>query len=156
MKKNATYSHRHPHNCCMSKACEGMTRREFMSGVSIAAGGLAMSSLGWASLGFSDEMNLKPAPPVPLKVQPVLTCTLPKRKKKTSWRAWGGFHTQKDITDEKQRIGRELKKILSESEFPLKILPLVTLNSTEQAAKVAQGGHDVLLLYAANSWVNVM
>lgn len=156
MKKNSIHSHGHQHNCCMSKASEEMTRREFMGGVSIAAGGLALSSLGRTSLGFSEKMNLKPAPPLPLRVQPVLTYAIPKRKEKTSWRAWGGFHTQQDIADEKQRVGHELKKIQAESEFPLKILPLVSVNRIEQAAQVAQGSHDVLLLYAAGSWVNVL
>jgi hypothetical protein len=97
------------------------------------------------------EMDYQPVPPVPLRVQPVLAVGLPKRKKQTSWRPWGGFHTEKDIAEEKQRIAAELKKLTSKSEFALEFLPLVTLNTIDQAAKLAKGDHDVLLMYAANS-----
>jgi hypothetical protein len=140
----------------MSKECSAMTRREFMAGVGVAAGGLAMTSLGAAALGAAGEADHQPTPPVPLKVQPVLTCKLHRRRKQTSWRPWGGFHTEKDIAEEKQRIARELEKISSQAEFALEFLPLVTLNSQDEAAKLAKGGHDVLLLYAANCGLKIL
>jgi len=133
-----------------------MTRREFMAGAGVAAGGLAMSSLGAAGFSFAGEADYKPTAPVPLKVQPVLACTLFRRRNQISWRPWGGFHTQKDIAAEKQRINRELEKLSSESDFGLEFLPLVTLNNAAEAAKVAKGNHDVLLLYAANSSLNIL
>ncbi|MHC4621053.1 MAG: twin-arginine translocation signal domain-containing protein, partial [Planctomycetota bacterium] len=66
-------------SCCMSKTCSGLTRREFMAGVGIAAGGLAMTSL---AANFSDaaEGEHKPAPALPLRVQPVLACKLHRRR----------------------------------------------------------------------------
>jgi hypothetical protein len=127
-----------------------------MAGVGVAAGGLAMTSFGAAALGYSGETDDRPRPAVPLKVQPVLACKLHRRRNQTSWRPWGGFHTQKDIEDEKRRIGRELDKISREAEFALEFLPLVTLNDVEQAARVAKGQHDVLLLYAGNSGTKVL
>ena len=127
-----------------------------MTSMTMAAGGLAFSSLGDITHNFAFEEDYTPFAPLPLRVQPVLTCTIPQRREKTSWRDWGGFHTQQDITDEEQRIGKELEGMSKDSEFQMEILPLVTLNSTEKAARIAQGNHDVLLLYAANCWVNVL
>ncbi|MFC1782902.1 twin-arginine translocation signal domain-containing protein [Planctomycetota bacterium] len=140
----------------MSKAHSELSRREFMAGVSAAAGGLALGSLALADMNFSQPAGFTPPPPLPLKIQPVLTCGLFERREQTSWRPWGGFHTQQDIDRETQRINRELNQLTADSEFPLEIMPLITLNSTRQAARVAQGDHDVLLMYAANSWVNVL
>ncbi|MHC4334907.1 MAG: hypothetical protein ACYSUV_14320 [Planctomycetota bacterium] len=139
----------------MSKTCGGINRREFMAGVGIAAGGLAMTSL---AAGFSDtgEAEHKPAPALPLRIQPVLACKLHRRREQISWRPWGGFHTQQDIDNEKKRIGTELQNLASQAEFGLDLLPLVTLSDREQAAKVAEGDHDVLLLYAANSATKVL
>jgi hypothetical protein len=132
-----------------------MNRREFMAGVGIAAGALAMTSLA-AGLGNSDEAEHRPAPALPLRIQPVLACKLHRRREQTSWRPWGGFHTQQDIDNEKQRIAAELESLASQAEFGLELLPLITLSDTEQAAKVANGDHDVLLLYAANSGTKVL
>jgi hypothetical protein len=126
-----------------------------MAGVGIAAGALAMTSLAPAADHVADA-DYQPKPPLPLKVRPVLACGLPKRRKQVSWRPWGGFHTQKDIDDEQQRIRRELDKLSAESRFALEFLPLITLDDTEQAVKVASGSHDVLLLYGANSGTKVL
>ncbi|KPK76345.1 MAG: sugar isomerase [Phycisphaerae bacterium SM23_30] len=156
MTKEHPHSHEIPCGCCMSKARPDLSRREFITGVGAAAGGLALSSLAAAAMNFTQEIDYRPTPPLPLKVQPVLTCGLFKPRPQTSWRPWGGFHTQEDINNEEQRISRELKQLTHDCEFPLEIMPLITLNSTRQAARVAQGDHDVLLMYAANSWVNVL
>ena len=91
----------HPCGCCMSKSGD-LDRREFMAGA--AAGGLAMAALGSLAAPGAGLAELKPAPPVPLKVQPVLACRLFKRRKQTSWRSWGGIHTREDIAAEQQRI----------------------------------------------------
>jgi hypothetical protein len=114
-----------------------------------------MTSLA-AGLGNSDEAEHRPAPALPLRIQPVLACKLHRRREQTSWRPWGGFHTQQDIDNEKQRIAAELESLASQAEFGLELLPLITLSDTEQAAKVANGDHDVLLLYAANSGTKVL
>jgi hypothetical protein len=143
--------------CCISKAGGGVNRREFLTGmgVTLAAGGLAFKSLG-AVAGKAGGGDYSPLGAVALKVQPVLACGLFERRSQTSWRAWGGFHTQADISAEQERIGRELKEISKQAEFAVEFLPLVTLNSVEEAAKAAAGQHDVLLLYAANSWTSVL
>lgn len=142
--------------CCMSKTPGTVNRREFMTGMSVAAGGLALGSIPASALDFSSVTEYAPIPPRPLKVRPVLASTLYRRREQTSWRPWGGLHTQQDISDEQQRIGRELRELSSRSEFELEILPLVTLNNAEEAARVAAGDHDVLLMYAANTWLDVL
>jgi len=144
------------YGCCMSKMCNTMNRRDFMAGMGVAAGGLALGPMGSTATVFDAGAEHAPVPPRPLKVRPVLASTLYRRREQTSWRPWGGFHTQQDISDEQRRIGRELEEIASGSEFPLKILPLVTLSSAEEAARVAAGDHDVLLMYAANTWLDVL
>jgi hypothetical protein len=139
----------------MSKACGSINRRQFMAGVGIAAGGLAMASL---AEDFTDagQAQHKPVPASPLRIQPVLACKLHRRREQTSWRPWGAFHTQQDIDNEKKRIAAELESLASQAEFGLELLPLITLSDTEQAAKVANGDHDVLLLYAANAGTKVL
>jgi hypothetical protein len=127
-----------------------------MATAGIAAGGLALTSLADAALSYAGQIQHRTGQAMPLKVQPVLACELFRRRNQTSWRPWGGFHTQQDIDNEKLRIGRELENLASQDEFGLDFLPLVTLSDTEKAAKVAKGDHDVLLLYAANSGTKVL
>ncbi len=150
-------SERHIHlcSCCMSKAC-GITRRDFMTDIGIAAGGLALASLGSLSSVSAASTEYKPVPTIPLKVQPVLACTLFQRKEQTSWRPWGGLHTQENIQAEQQRINQEMDTLRGNAEFPMEILPLVTINDVNQAGQIAKGGHDVLLLYAANTGLDIL
>lgn len=156
MSEKDAHTHPIPCGCCMSRAGGTINRREFMAGVGAAAGGLALGPMGVTSSGFSAGAIYEPTPPLPLKVQPVLACTLYRRREQTSWRPWGGLHTQQDIADEQRRIGRELEELTSKSEFPLEMLPLVTLDNAEEAARVARGEHDVLLMYAANTWLDIL
>jgi len=155
MSATQKHSRFNPCSCCMSKTCGGITRRQFMAGMGMAAGGLAVTSLA-ANLSDAAEDQHTPAQPLPLRIQPVLACKLHRRKEQTSWRPWGGFHTQQDIENEKHRIGKELESLASQAEFGLDLLPLITLTETDRAANVAGGDHDVLLLYAANSGTKVL
>jgi len=146
---NSKHSHSHICGCCMSKASSEINRREFMAGAGAVAGTLTMASL-LAKTSFAADADYKPARPLTLKVQPVLTAQVYKPKKQTSWRPWGGLHCKEDIAKEENRIKKELDLLKKGSEFPLEILPLITLNETEQAANIAKGEHDVMLIYAAN------
>ncbi|MBN2376446.1 MAG: hypothetical protein JXD22_08595 [Sedimentisphaerales bacterium] len=158
MDSKNTHDHSAGCGCCMSKSCGDLNRREFVTGVGmgLAAGSFALSSLAKMSMGATADSNFVPAKALRLRVQPVLTAAVPQRRPQTSWRNWGGFQKQEDIENEKQRIKRELDKLESESEFGMDILPLVTLNDAGQAAQVAKGDHDVLLLYAATSGLDVL
>ena len=133
----------------MSQACDRIDRRQFIAGLgaSVAVGNLAMASLAavpdMSGTGLADY---KPIAPRPLKVQPVLTVGLSQRREKTSWRNWGGFHTQADIDKEQKRIKTELDKLAADCEFKIEVMPLITLNDKAKAAEVAKGDHDVLLM----------
>jgi len=147
-----------PGGCCMSKARFALNRRQFVAG--LGAAGLATSTLATSALAAvrrpSDIPAFAPTPPKPLVIQPVLTVALPQRRPQTSWRSWGGFHTPADITAEQKRIAGELEKLKADSEFPLEVRSLVTLNDPNKAAELAKADHDVMLIYAATSWLNVL
>jgi hypothetical protein len=147
------HSQMNPCNCCMSKSC-GVTRREFIA--TAGAAGIALGTLGSISSSLAAEADYTPAPPKPLKVQPVLTIQTFTPRKQTSWRSWGGFHTKEDIAKEEQRIQQELIQLQKKSEFPLEILPLATINRADQAAKLAKGPQDVTIMYAANVGLGVL
>lgn len=86
---------------------------------------------------------------LPLKVQPVLVCNVPKRREAGSWRSWGGLLTEADVAEEKQRIGRELAALGKQSEFRLEMLPLAEARTPDQAAAIAKGTQDLTIQYAA-------
>jgi hypothetical protein len=134
-----------------------MNRRRFMAGVGV---GLATTNLAAGAFagvsGNRDVPIYTPTAPRTLTVQPVLTVGLYKRRPQTSWRSWGGFHTEDDIKQEQGRIKDELSKIKKDSEFALDIRPLITLNDKQKAAEAAKGDHDVTIIYAANSWLDVL
>ena len=131
------------------------TRREFIAGVSaVTLGGLVLQAKGAAECAYSPKRRSLARSP--LRVQPVLTYDLPRRRQATSWRGWGGIQTEADAAAEKQRIGKELAKISSQAEFPLEILPLAATRSMEEAAALAKGAHDVMLIYAAGGSLKLL
>ena len=156
-------AHQHSHcagqccSCCTSKNCHLLNRRDFMgvAGMGLAAAAIGGTALSSVARAMGDEDYL-PLAGRKLVVQPVLTAGLSQRQEKTSWRSWGGFHTRQDITDEQQRIRKELDGIVAKAEFGLEIRPLITLNDKNKAAEVARQDHDLLLLYAATSWLDVL
>ena len=86
-----------------------------------------------------------------IRVQPVLVYEIPQKREATSWRPWGGLHTEDDIKSEAERISGELKELTKKANFPLQILPLVKVSSVEEAAKFEKSsGYDIPILYAAS------
>jgi len=144
-------------SCCTSRTPTQMNRRQFITSVGtvLAASNFAISALA-AMPKNTAFPNYKPASPVALKVQPALAVQLFQPRKQTSWRPWGGFHNQDDIAREKRLIQTELKKLASQSEFPLDIQPLITLETAQQAARISNADHDVTLIYAANTNVRIL
>ena len=72
-------------------------------------------------------------------------------REKTSWRSWSEIVNEPAAAEEMQRIAGELKALSARADFPLEILPLAKVTTTEQAANVQQGDFDVVLLYAASN-----
>ncbi len=85
-----------------------------------------------------------------LRVQPMLMYATPTPKKETSWRSWGGVLDDASATEEAARITNELKGLAKNAEFPLEILPLQKIKTSEDAAKAKEAEADVVLVYPAS------
>lgn len=119
----------------------GMNRRSFLatSSGSLAAGLAAGDFVpGWdPNLPFR---NITRA----LIVQPVFMYRIPQARPQTSWKSWGGIQTEEAAAAEVERINRELAGLGRAHRF----LPVIPVSSPEQAARLHEGSHDAVLLYA--------
>ena len=131
--------------CAAKTCCSSVSRRSFLAQAGVAS----LSAFAPSSLRAADPARQQPIRNT-LKVQPVLIYSLAKRREATSWRSWGALQTEQDIADEKQRIGRELKQMSAGIDFPLDVRPIEEAQTVDQAARIAQGDHDVVLQYAAS------
>jgi hypothetical protein len=117
---------------------------------------VALSAL---DLGAAEDAGLPRRGPLPrrsLAVQPVLTYEVPQRREATSWRSWGGIQTEADAEQEKARIARELAEMARGADFPLDIRPVQAVKSVEPAARLAAGDHDVMMIFGAGGWLNIL
>jgi hypothetical protein len=150
----------HPQHSCRCGCCAAsdLNRRDFLFRVGAAtAAGLAFSAFD--ALAADPALALPargPLPQRPLKVQPVLTYGLPQRREHTSWRSWGGIQTEQDADAEKARLTAELAKLKAKADFPLEILPLAFAPSAKEAAAIAQGDYDTMLVYAAGGGQDIL
>jgi len=141
--------------CCAASGANasigGLNRRDFLFRVgAVAASGLAFSALDTLADDPALALPVRgPMPRQPLKVQPVLSYGIPKRREATSWRSWGGIQTEQDAAAEKGRINAELAKLKAKADFPLEILPLAGVTKAQDAAAAAQADCDTMLVYAA-------
>ena len=128
-----------------------LPRRDFLFrvGALTAVGGLALSSLDAIAAGKNTGPDRAPLPKKPLRVQPVLTYHLPQRRQATSWRDWGGLQTEADVVREKANISQELARLSAAADFPVQMLPIAAVADAAQAANLAKGDHDTLIIYAA-------
>ncbi len=135
-----------------------LSRRNFIHGMSaLAALSVTLPSLSAAdSKEWSSPKARQPLQSRPLKVQPVLTFDVPQRREGTSWRNWGGIQTEAQAQEEQGRITGELKAMAAKAGFPLEIRPVLMVKNVEQAAQIAKADHDVMIIYAAGGWLNVL
>lgn len=132
------------------------SRREFINKCALATiAGLTAPSLSMEVFG-AENSNRSMAIKKPLVVQPVLTYDVPARRDATSWRNWGTIQTDAQAKEECERITNELNKVAKQAEFEIKFLPIETVRAVDKAQNIANGNHDVLLLYAAGGWVNLL
>lgn len=89
-------------------------------------------------------------------VRPVLTCHLPRRRTGRSWRNWGGIHTETAVKEETARIDRELGELCAAADFDLSALPAATVSNVTEAEAFDVQGADVLAVYAAGGWTNIL
>ncbi len=143
---------------CCSKSREtndnhpGISRRSFLGGLGGAAlGGLALTGLSWPFRSTAEAEAAKAPERKPLVVKPIFTYNTYSPRHQTSWRPWGGVRTQEDAHQEIQRIQGELKKLQSEAEFPMKMLPLSAAQNRGDVAKLEDAKTaDALLVYACD------
>jgi len=145
----------HPHCCCTGgERCDpgGVSRRDFLKATGIAFSAAALVGTTWASLKAASGGGDVPLPPgrKPLVVKPVLTFETPRRRDRTSWRAWGGIQTPQDADAELGRIQGELEKLRTAADFPVEFLPVSGVrnpNEFKALGDLAQA--DTLIIYAA-------
>lgn len=102
---------------------------------------------------FNSELN---RPPSKLKInsnssliiQPVLVYQISKRKEGTSWRTWSGLITEEHAAKEQARINTELNTMRNKIDFPINLLPLVSVQNIAEAESIAGRNHDGLIIYA--------
>lgn len=154
------HEHKHHSGCC-GCSVGPVDRRTFLA----AVGGSAASTVALSGCvtGARREGRAAAAPRVkpvrkrkPLVVQPVLTYQLYTRRDQTSWRPWGGLHTEDDVNAEIARISGELKALAARAEFPLQIRDVARVSNVDQARPLADGDADLMLIYGASADVSEM
>jgi hypothetical protein len=130
-----------------------MNRRQFagVTTAGIAGGILGLGAKGPAGSTTSEWDPEKP--PIvtgkPLKVQPVFLHTYFSRKEGTCWRSWSELNNDQAVSEEVGRISKELKRLSASADFPLQILPLIKVTSTEEAQRAHGNDYDVIMVYPA-------
>jgi len=154
------------HNCSHGvpiideKQFFGMSRRDFLMGLGAAGvGAVALSSSQAKAAPIKPIAGIGLRIGSTLRVKPALVYSLHQRREATSWRPWGGLHSQSDVDKEAKKIEQELEKLSSSADFPMKVLPLARVNSGGQAAAVKDSDCDVILVYAASgsqAWLEML
>ena len=149
------------HSGCCGCSLGAIDRRAFLAFggavAGIAAAGCATTGAAGARAGAAGGERVRPAlAKKTLVVQPALCYHIPQRRDQTSWRGWGGLHTEDDIVQEIARIEGELKSLAQQAEFPLEFKPVARVANVEQATAVRNGAADVMLIYGATGGVGEM
>jgi L-fucose isomerase-like protein len=135
-------------------ALETFNRREFLglTTAGIAGGAMAMSASSVSAGGSQgwDPNRALLCTGRALLVQPVLMYRVAERRHATSWKSWGGVQTDEAAAAEAQNITAELNALSRQAQFPLKVLPVLTVKSAADAAKVHENDYDVVVVYAAS------
>ncbi len=145
--------------CCHSQP-NPMTRREFIE--LAAAGAAGAGSMLSKPFFHSPSGEWDPSRPpatdaIPFKVQPILIYSLSRRQEQTSWRSWGGIQTEEAVSGEAERIQRELRVLSGKAGFPVEILPVIRVRTSEEANRARdKAGYDVSILYAASGWTDLL
>jgi len=130
-----------------------LNRREFLH---VTALGTAGATLSFVPNLFPDNETGSWDPNKPfivpgkeLKVQPVLMYSIQERKPQSSWKSWGDIRSENSAVEEVNLITRELTDLSSRSDFPLKVLPVIKVRTTDEATKIHDIDYDVVLVYPA-------
>jgi len=156
----------HPVRCCScdgdsEKTATAVSRRGFLGGLggAAAAGSLAMTAARASAATTKPVAGSGLPPGTPLRIKPALVYQFQQRRQKTSWRGYGGLHTEEEVRREIKRIEDELKKLASRADFPIELLPVATVNGQQQAEEVAAADCDAVMVYAAagrQRWIETL
>jgi len=91
-----------------------------------------------------------------LIVQPVLMYDIAHRQDRRSWRNWGGIQTEEAAKLEAARIAQDLKQLCKSADFAVRALPIAMAASKEQASMLKDVEADVLLVFAAGGWTDIL
>lgn len=147
--------------CCLSSqedpgARSGLTRRELLATTGMAAMAGTVLSASRREAGAVEGRPRQEPIRIPLRVQPVFNCHVYPRKQATSWRVTGAIQDEAEMREEEDRIRRDVGRVATGAGFPIEVLALVTVETVGQAAAVAKGDFDVLVIYAARRNVPVL
>jgi hypothetical protein len=155
----------HDHSSAHSRRCSGccgtrfseLSRRQFIAGTgAVALGSVFMHHLQGRT-AFADTVPRRILKQDrPLRIQPVLTCSLPRYSEATSWRPWGGLLTDSHVREECAKIQDELNAMAAKADFPLELLPLKTVQSAEEGRSIAAEDHDGTLIFGAAGGTDVI
>jgi len=143
--------HHHHSGCCGCYVTKGMGRRSFLATMGGTA--LGVAALNSAAKRAAYAATGPMGPPLKKKelvVQPALTYNISTPREATSWRPWGGLHSEADVKEEIARIEGELKELGDEAEFPIRFKPVAPVTNQEDAGKLRDGDADVMLIYGAS------
>lgn len=129
---------------CAACADSRLTRRSFLAGAP-SLGALAIPAFSSTQFSTHRQGPIKHL----LRVRPVFVYHIRERKEAATWRWTAEIHTEQVANEEKERIQRDLLGMSRQADFPLEILPLVSVTNKEEAAAVAGGNYDVLIMYAS-------
>ncbi len=138
---------------------DSINRRDFMAlGTAGVAGVLG---LGTSSSALQQQEGWDPDRPLvctgkPLTVQPILMYRVAEKQPATSWRAWGAVQSNEAARKEAAAITRELGELASNAEFPLRVLPALSVTNSEQAAQAHNNDYDVVIVYAASGAASLL
>jgi hypothetical protein len=147
-------------SCCpppQPQPRRGMTRRSFLERVGGAAAlGAALARLSWPEISPAGVRESAVLLRQPLKVKPILTYEIPKRRPQTSWRSWGGIQTQQQAELEMDRIRTELVHLRAEADFPVEFLPLSSARTGSELSSLQDlASADAFIVYAAGGWLDI-
>ena len=159
--KNKDFLNENPkisYSCCPNHGhgSNDINRRKFIKVAGATTlGTVAMSGLSWASLTSEQTMQNAGIQRQPLVVKPILVYSIPTHREQTSWRNWGGIQTEKDASEETDRIKSELKGLHTQAEFPVEFLPIARVRGPQDLNGIKDMvSADVFLVYAAGGWMN--
>ena len=140
-----------------------ITRRQFLRtgaavGLTVATAGCSLqrdATLTGGQIRDAQALNMRLGAKQ-LVVQPVLTYDVAHRQERRSWRNWGGIQTQDAANQEAARIAQDLNRLCKSADFAVRALPVAMAANKEQANKLKGVEADVLLVYAAGGWTDIL